>query len=407
MTECNPLVSVVIPAYNRGSRISRTLESVINQDYDNIEIIVVNDCSTDDTVKIAEKVLSTSSRKYSIVNHEINRGKSEARNTGIDASHGKYIWFCDSDDFADENFVSVEVAKIEYDNSDMVFCGRKRWYENENKYTHIEIYPDRVLSRDEYFRLWSIGEIRGWSMWNCLFRKSFILQNKIRYRKCLLLAQDTEFVMKALALSQNISFASGASYIYVQHDENIAANHNRSKPEFYKYELSAIMYFGRFIIRHIQEQQVTRYVMDIMIGSIIRMCELCACAGDQKFYYHELRRFRHKKVRKFILSSVKSIFRDPKLFKDSVLLLYCPQYYYEQVRRRSKVDTVQKKAKFYAQNNERENYDMLVQKFRHRKMRKLMLSSVKSIWHKPEQFFKSVLLVYFPNFYYKARSRKS
>ena len=94
MSDTKPLVSVVVPAYNRAKRISRTLTSIIEQDYDNLEIIVVNDGSTD----IAKQILSGSKRQYRSINNDGNKGKSFSLSAGMDASQGKYIWFCDSDD---------------------------------------------------------------------------------------------------------------------------------------------------------------------------------------------------------------------------------------------------------------------------------------------------------------------
>ncbi len=79
----SPLVSAVVPAFNNGTHIAATLKSIIAQDYENLEIICVNDASTDETLKNAEEVLKNSGRKFKIINHEKNSGVSASRNTGI------------------------------------------------------------------------------------------------------------------------------------------------------------------------------------------------------------------------------------------------------------------------------------------------------------------------------------
>ena len=86
-----PLISVVVPAYNTESRIAYSLESIIAQDYPNLEIIVVNDASTDDTESAARKILESCGRPFSVITHKENRGVSAARNTGIDAMKGGFL----------------------------------------------------------------------------------------------------------------------------------------------------------------------------------------------------------------------------------------------------------------------------------------------------------------------------
>ena len=88
MEVSEPLVSVIIPAYNTASRIKFTLNSVINQDYENLEIIFVDDFSSDDTLSIAKNILEHSGRRFKIINHAKNLGVAAARNNGLDAASG-------------------------------------------------------------------------------------------------------------------------------------------------------------------------------------------------------------------------------------------------------------------------------------------------------------------------------
>ena len=407
MSDSQPLVSIVIPAYNRARRISRTLMSVIEQDYKNLEIIVVNDGSSDDTVNVSDQILSNSNRRYKIINNDSNKGKSFSRNAGIDASHGKYIWFCDSDDLAEKNFVSTLANKIEQDNTDMVFCGWKYWFEKEDKFKYEKTFVDSILSQEEYFKIWSSGKIDMISMWNCLFRKSFIVQNKIRYREGLVLAQDIDFMTRALVLSTRISLASGTYYIYVQYEENITEFSNRNKPKLHKYVFASRMYTRRFIIRHIHNEQVVKYALYGICVAILEMCRVCAFTGGREYFDYMLRKFRHKKIRDLMLSTIKFILLDHKLFCEAVMLIYFPEAYYRNTRARFVSDTILKYTKHYAKTGKLEDYNYIVKKFRHKKIRSVMLSTVKSIWYDPEPFFKSFLLMYFPNFYYKVRSKKS
>ncbi len=121
MTEAAPLVSVVIPSYNRAGLIGKTIDSVLNQDYPNIEIIVVDDCSSDDT----ESVIAGYGDRVIFRRHDENKGAPAARNTGLEISRGKYIAFLDSDDTWTYNKISAQMdVMISSDSGTaLVYCG--------------------------------------------------------------------------------------------------------------------------------------------------------------------------------------------------------------------------------------------------------------------------------------------
>ena len=122
-------VSVVIPCYNSGKTIKKTISSLKNQTWDNIEIIVVNDGSDDPyTLEIISKLKNVKVIK------KVNGGLSSARNTGINHSKGNYILFLDSDDWVDVNVVEKMMEKIKKSNRDFVFCDMKLEGEKK-KYT--------------------------------------------------------------------------------------------------------------------------------------------------------------------------------------------------------------------------------------------------------------------------------
>lgn len=103
-------VSIVIPIYNVAPYIERCLISVMHQTYPNIEIILVNDCTPDNSMEIVQRVIGNSSKRHDvkICNHKVNLGLSAARNTGIQYSTGEYIFFLDSDD----DIVSTAIEKL-------------------------------------------------------------------------------------------------------------------------------------------------------------------------------------------------------------------------------------------------------------------------------------------------------
>ena len=98
------LISIIIPVYNVEKYLSRCLDSVINQTYKNLEIILIDDCSTDNSLEICKKYKEQDNRIV-VVGHERNRGASAARNTGMKTMHGEYVTFIDSDDFVHKDYV--------------------------------------------------------------------------------------------------------------------------------------------------------------------------------------------------------------------------------------------------------------------------------------------------------------
>ena len=121
MQQAQPLVSVIIPVYNSRKRLAACLDHVAAMDYPNLEVIIVDDCSTDGSLEICR----TYEKKvpYFHVITKKNEGVSAARNRGIKEAHGKYIQFVDSDDLVKKEAASLMVKRMEEDKSDVVIAG--------------------------------------------------------------------------------------------------------------------------------------------------------------------------------------------------------------------------------------------------------------------------------------------
>ena len=113
------LVSILVPVYNTEDYLNRCLESIIKQTYDNIEIILLNDCSTDNSINIIHEYKRKDSR-IKVINKKDNEGITVARNELISNCSGDLIMFCDSDDYMHQEAVKIAVDAIEKNNSDCV-----------------------------------------------------------------------------------------------------------------------------------------------------------------------------------------------------------------------------------------------------------------------------------------------
>ena len=118
------LVSVIVPVYNVGAYLQQCLQSIASQSYAHLEVIVVDDGSTDDSGKIADEWASRDNR-FRVV-HQPNAGPSAARNTALDLATGSYIVFMDSDDFIAPQFIEVLYRLIQESGAQTALCG---WYD--------------------------------------------------------------------------------------------------------------------------------------------------------------------------------------------------------------------------------------------------------------------------------------
>ena len=123
-----PLVSIIVPIYNVEPYLKKCIDSIINQTLTNIEIILVNDGSTDNCGKIIDEYAKKDNRIIAL--HKENGGQASARNMGLDIASGKYIGFVDSDDLIDKEMYKVLYDEAEKNIADLVICDFKKVNEN-------------------------------------------------------------------------------------------------------------------------------------------------------------------------------------------------------------------------------------------------------------------------------------
>ena len=321
------LVSVIVPVYNSEKHIAAALSSIINQDYGSLEIIIVNDASTDSSREIAQDVLSHSARPHRIIDHPRNLGVSAARNTGLDAAKGDYVWFCDSDDLPDEHFVSMLCRKAHDNNLDAVFCGLKHYYEDKGAFMDEVVNIPELQSPEQYLEAWADGKVSFWSVWNFIFRKDFIMKNNLRFTEGCMYGEDTEFVMKVIMLASNTSSVRDILYTYVHYSTQTISK-NR-EPAMFSSLTAARFRTWRFMLKHTSIRKVKDYILSYCIPDmIVERLTVCVKAGDKKAYTKFTRTLKHGKVRRLLLSSVRYIMRRPELFFKSLALIYAPNLYY-------------------------------------------------------------------------------
>lgn len=177
------LVSVIIPVYNVEDYVEKCLKSVLNQTYNNIEIIVVDDCGTDGSMGIVERIVEEyqGNKSIKILHHKSNRGLSAARNTGLLESNGDYVFFLDSDDTISENALSVLTGYIIKDASVDMVIGNYR--SNGQMFSLLNL-SDGYYQGD-ILRLYC--EKKFYTMaWNKLVRRTLLLDHELFFEEGLI-----------------------------------------------------------------------------------------------------------------------------------------------------------------------------------------------------------------------------
>ncbi len=206
-------VSIVVPAYNAEKYIDKCLKSLINQTLKDIEIIVVNDGSKDNTL---EKVNKYSDKRIKLLNLKENKGIGHARNEGIKKALGEYIGFVDSDDYVDKNMFEKMYEKASKEKLDVVVCDFYKQIENTNQ-TIKEIIPDfkNTNLKDNSNLLLDINL----APWNKIYKRKLIVDNKIRFDEELKY-EDVPFVVKSLDKAKNIGKINECLNYYVVHNKS-------------------------------------------------------------------------------------------------------------------------------------------------------------------------------------------
>lgn len=207
-------VSIIIPVYNVEKYLARCLDSCINQTFSDIEMVCVNDGSTDSSLNILEQYAKLDSR-IKIIQQE-NGGLSSARNTGVENAKGEYILFLDSDDFISNIAIELLVANIERNGSDVVLFDYLKFYKNHKKdvrviINHINEYKDKCFNLSDLKSLKDCRKVIYQlltfyvSAWCKFYRASFLKENGISFYEGVLY-EDVPYMAEIFVKSRKFSY---------------------------------------------------------------------------------------------------------------------------------------------------------------------------------------------------------
>lgn len=212
------LVTYIIPIYNVSDYIVKSVRSLLEQSYSNIEYIFINDCSSDDSeIKLRRTIEEFPERcdNIKIITNKQNLGSATSRNIGLDTAKGEYVMFADSDDWIFMDYVESMVRQIDSGSYDIVYCDYFESYNNHDNRINQAYGQDNI----ECIRA-MLGRGMHGSTCNKIYRRSFLLASKQRFIDGADLFEDVSWNIRLFACTTQISYLSQAFYHYVQYNNN-------------------------------------------------------------------------------------------------------------------------------------------------------------------------------------------
>ncbi len=326
-----PYISVVIPVYNVGDRLKFMTESLMKQDYPNLEVIFCDDASTDGS---AEYLYGLRRRgafgNIRVLRNEKNRGVSFSRNRGFRTALGEYVITLDADDMIEPNFISSLYEAIVSANADYASCGYKKL---EIKTGGVEPHPLKVPGNASAEQILAGRILNTYTISHCatLYRRSFLTKNNLEYTENCTAGEDMEFLIKMLCCRGKGAFVADQLYTYVQHEgmgsrrfvkaaeKKLARYAEHTECQFR--EAEAVMEMKP------APSEKLRTLAQFMMVPIVHQRRLAMCAMKRDRAGFE-KMLAQPPFRASLKSSCRSFFIKPETFLRSCAVLCLPGLYY-------------------------------------------------------------------------------
>ena len=266
------MVSIIVPVYNGEHTIEKCINSLLNQTFDEIEIIIIDDGSIDKSLMCINKIARIDNRIKVISQN--NRGVSNARNVGIKNSSGEFICFIDCDDWVGNDYIENLYKLITTTSSDLSVCGYTEVFNNIN--------IEKIISKSKLNHDGTINgqakdilvQIKDYINSPCLklYKSSIIIENKLFFNEDMITAEDQDFNYQYLGYCQNISFINTANYYYNRSSSVLSkiSNSKCFENELTNYE-KKVLYF--------QKNKINRYE-EILFDSVCYIVKRYSILSD-------------------------------------------------------------------------------------------------------------------------------
>ena len=301
-------ISIIIPVYNSELYLNACIDSILGQTYQNFEIILVDDGSTDRSPCLCDQYAEQDERVRVI--HQDNQGVSAARNNGLNLATGDLVSFIDSDDTLDEDMYELLVKLFEEKRADITHCGYKHIVGDEIRLVH-DTHEVIVQQRDEALRCLVGGQLFAGGLWNKLYKRTLI--EDLKFRVDLKNNEDILFNFELFCKAKTSVFADYAKYNYIAHKNSSACFMTPNE-------------------KKIQDScQVNQYIYQKLSGSLLKQIAGERYVRSLSIYYRFCVRNDKVKAKK-IADEIWKIFKSGNISGNNmkitaVLIHICPWIY--------------------------------------------------------------------------------
>lgn len=288
------LVSIIVPIYNAEKYLDECIMSLLNQSYNNIEILLINDGSKDSSLKICNKYKNN--KKIKIFNKK-NSGVSDTRNYGIINSNGKFVSFVDSDDYVERDFIKNLVNSMKKNNTDLVIGSYNivgdKIKTDEELLKKLNNVNDKKLILEKLINIEENNCIFGY-IWRCLYKKEIITKNNLYFKK-LKMSEDYLFLAEYVNNCRNVSIETKKMY-------NYRINNSSVTSKYIPTLLEDMTYVNETILNDIISSEKTLYRNYIGIVCNTYLCYIQNIAKSNKIITElkKLKSVKNKIFKKYL-----------------------------------------------------------------------------------------------------------
>lgn len=267
--DSNKLVSIIVPVYNVEKYLKRCIESLCNQTYENIEIILVDDGSTDSSGMICDQY-KKKDRRVKVI-HKLNGGLSDARNKGMEIASAQWITFVDSDDYVSLSYISNLIEAVMNENADMAITNLKKTYSDKTEKYITDVKSVVCLSKNQALEDYFYGKLPAYA-WGKIYKKDTLMKFPFPKDK---IYEDAHVFHKIIDDCERIACVDAVDYYYYQRFNSIAnCQYSSRNMSLLEADINAIEYVKKKKLKCIKAVQSKTFIDAVNILKKIENFEL-------------------------------------------------------------------------------------------------------------------------------------
>lgn len=252
-----PLISLIIPCYNAEQTLRKCLYSVIRQSYNNLEVILIDDGSTDGSAKIYEE-FRLKDKRIKILKQD-NAGVAKARNNGVEAATGEYICFVDSDDWVELDYCTVLYNLLKEENADIAIIEALYEDKNGNVIFNKPTSEEMVFDGKKALALLLEDEVIQSHPWGKLYKASFL--KNINFPESLKCFEDYSTLFKVFDKAMTVVKSNKQLYHYIQHEDSLSHNLSPETAYYFYLAIMDVFKFWQNSKEVTNEQKITKNII--------------------------------------------------------------------------------------------------------------------------------------------------